>query len=69
MKIIATIIALTTAILLTGCETTDSEGNVTRFDSKVAVDVINAGYQTYDRYQRAQQPGYYQQPYVAPVYS
>lgn len=55
------------ALAFAGCETTDSEGNVTRFDSKGAIDVINAGYQTYDQYQRAQQPGYYQQPYVRPV--
>lgn len=41
------------ALALTACETTNPDGSVTRWDAKATADVINAGFQTYDRYQRA----------------
>lgn len=44
--------ALTLAFALAGCETTNPDGSVSRFDAKGAADVINAGLSTYQQIDR-----------------
>lgn len=48
-----TLIALC-ALAFAGCETTNPDGSTSRFDTKGAMDVINAGFSTYNQYQRQQ---------------
>lgn len=40
------------ALAFAGCETTNPDGSVSRFDAKGASDVINAGFNTYQQYDR-----------------
>lgn len=40
------------ALAFAGCETTNPDGSVSRFDAKGAADVINAGFNTYQQIDR-----------------
>lgn len=42
------------ALAFAGCETTNPDGSVSRFDWKGAGEAVETGFKTYDQYQRAQ---------------
>lgn len=46
------ILCLVLVLSQVACETTNPDGSVSRFDAKAATDIVNAGFNTYQQYDR-----------------